>query len=286
MKLHRSLTTLIAAALLCASGANAIPVRSSTAAQMTFRDCIAGTTACDSISGALTRTFDGDPGDLSASASQTDAAFGSASGSVQLSGVIGAPILSAIVTSEAGKRNGSNVVALQRYTYTGTSATTRTFGGSLAYDQSVPLDNGRFPNPLATQSGVFATLKVFALAGDFFETGVTAQDNFLALSEEFLTASGLGTLLGADSFEDSLSTRPRSESLGVVVPLNPGDSVWVAVLLQAIGANGAEVHVSSFVTGWDDTAGLAAANAVPEPGTLALLGLSLAGFGLARRRAS
>lgn len=269
--------------------ANATPIQSSTSVHLTFRDCLSGGTACDGITGTVEGTFDGDPGDLTAAASQTNAAYGTSSASAALSGVAGAPILSAHVTSlggtvaDPGTRNGANTAALQRYTYTGAAATTRTFGGTVSYNQSIPAENAGFPNPIATGSGVFVHLEIFTLADAFLDAGVTAQDNFFTLFNDYMFAPGYTSLASAD-FADSLSNAAVVGLPSLTVNLNPGDTIWALTILQGIAANGAEVNVDSLVTGWDDIDGLAPANSVPEPGTLTLIVIGLFGMGLARRK--
>lgn len=126
------LASCVIGLLLLPAVANATLVQSSSAVFTTFRDCLSNAnppppdpTPCDSVTSTVTGTFGGDPGDLTATASQTNPAYGMASGSAALSGVAGAPVLSAQATSlggtvaDPGTRNGANSVALQRYTYTG-----------------------------------------------------------------------------------------------------------------------------------------------------------------------
>jgi len=67
--------------------------------------------------------------------------------------------------------------------------------------------------------------------------------------------------------------------------LNPGDTVWVWAYLQTSAPNGSTVDAShTLITSWDNSANLIPAVSVPEPGTLTLLGISLAGLLVAPRR--
>jgi hypothetical protein len=275
------LAMLATVALLGSAASNATLVQSTTGERVTFRDCIPGATACDNLGPILVQTFGGNPGDLAATASQSSASFGSVSGSAQLPGPSGAPVLSGSAQSEVGKRVSTNSAALQRYTYTGATTTTRTFNGALSYSQTVPAGNAGFPSISA--SGVFAQLEIFTVSGSALDAGTTTQDNFNLLLGGF--AGEIGYLaLSDDSFQDNATNATGNHLLGVSVTLNPGDSVWVWALLQTPVANGAEVSFGNLVTGWDNTEGLTAANAIPEPGTLALVGLSLAALGWGRRR--
>ncbi len=97
----------------------AVEIAAGTSEYLTFRDCIAGVTACDGVSSLVARQFGGSPGAYASAAAMTYPGYGTGSGSVSFSGVIGAPILRASVSSLAGKRNSTNSIALQSYTHTG-----------------------------------------------------------------------------------------------------------------------------------------------------------------------
>lgn len=213
--------------------------------------------------------------------------YGAATSNTALSGEIGAPILRLHADSVAGKRVNTNTFALQRYTYEGSSATTRNFGGAFDYVQSITDPNNALYGTAA--SGVNAVLRVFTSLDAFAEAGTTVQsnnDNLYAFANG--EAQGY-SLIGEQFYSDPDDALSGFGSLNITVNFNPGDSVWVWAYLQTPAADGSFVDVSNgLVTAWGNAAGLVPANitSVPEPGALALFGLGLAGLGLMRRRRS
>ena len=277
---HLPLALLLAAPL----AAHATQIAAGTAEYVTFRDCIAGATACDDISPIRNGQFGGNPGAASSSVTQNAAGYGSAYGSVSLSGVAGAPVLHASATSDAGKRVNTNSVALQSYTYTGSTTTTRTFGGTLTYDQSL---TGVYPNDAVT--GVYAVIDAFTLTAATIDAGTDPESNFNALDgEPWALDPSYGYVdLGQSSFTDNNSVTGGSGNLGVTLLLTPGETVWFYVLLQTPAVNGSVIDAShTLVTSWDvatDLTPAAFGAPVPEPSSLALMALGV-GMLVARRR--
>jgi hypothetical protein len=269
----------LAAAMLLPGAAHAVAITYGTAEYVTIRDCtVAGASGCDEISPILQGSYGGLPGSTSSTAFTTLAGYGTAAGSVSLSGTVGAPVLRAAAIAEPGKRTNTNSVALQRYTYTGTTSTVRHFGGTLTYSQDV---TGPYPDGVG--SGISAAIDIFTTTAASIEVGDTAATNFQTL---FAVSGEAGyASLGSDTYTDVLDNPAGVGALDVAVTLNPGDSVWVWVLLQTPAASGGFIDASStLITGWDIATDLVAAGAVPVPPTLALSLASLALLGAVRRR--
>ncbi|HEY8975512.1 MAG TPA: PEP-CTERM sorting domain-containing protein [Burkholderiaceae bacterium] len=275
------LVVMLAAPLL----AHAVDITAGTSEYITFRDCIAGVTACDSISPIVSGQYGGNPGAYSSAATSNHAGYGSASGSVSFSGVIGAPVLHASASADPGKRANTNSVALQSWTYTGSTPTTRTFGGTLTYNQAL---TGTYPDTGAT--GVYATIDAFTLTAASIDAGIDAASNFNALFGEPWTADpSTGYVdLAQNTFSDDTSQAGATGNLGVTVSLTPGETVWLYVLLQTPAVNGSVVDAShTLVTGWSDATDLVPAVTsapVPEPSSWALIGCGLAAVAVLRRR--
>ena len=219
-------------------------VQSTTGVLLTFRHCISGETVCDSIGPFEVGRYGGLPGEQTATKSHADPTFGEASGSAQLAGAPGAAELSANATSLPATRNGGNSVIAQRYTNKQSHAETLTFGATLTYKQTVPAENAAFPADSPVLSGAFAEIIIFSIDADSLEAGTTAEENHSLLLEgpdpsmistepEF---DGAGPL--------SNVTESGTKTLSSKVTVEPGDSIWLWVILQSLAANGAEVNAT------------------------------------------
>ena len=262
--------------LALTANADATLINYGTAEGVSFRTCIAGASGCDDLSPLVQSAFGGFPGAASSSATSTLAGFGTASGSVTLSGVIGAPHLSAVATSTAGTRQNTNSVALQSYTYVGSAPTTIAFDGTLTYAETL---TGAYP--FLVGGGVNAVIDVFTLSVPAIDVGSTPESNFDALINESLLPGYVS--LGIDQYIGTSSTPNGVANLGVTVTLDPGEVVWVQTLLQTPAVNGGIVDAShTLVTGWSDPTNLvpAVVAPVPEPSELDLLGVALVSLGV------
>ena len=272
-----TLALLVAAPL----AAHATEITAGTAEFITARNCAGGTTStCDLVSPIVASQFGGNGGAYSSAATATFGGYGTASGSVSLSGTLGAPVLHASASSLADKRTNSNSVALQSYTYTGAAPTTRTFGGTLTYNQ---FETGLYQD----NTGVYATIEAFTLTAAAIDVGSTPSDNFYTLFNDDFSAEGY-SLVAQMTYSDTSSNASGAGSFGVDVPLTPGETIWLRVLLQTPAANGSTVDAShTLVTGWSDGSDLTPAVTslpVPEPAPFTLFGLGLAALAVAQRR--
>ncbi len=261
-----------------------VAIDSTVTTRVTVRPCTSGSTPCDTAGLVFSSDAIAEPGDGAVSATISSPTWGTTTSSAQLSGVAGAPIIRTYVASEPGYRLSTNTGALQRYTYTGTESVTRTFGATLTYSQSVPDWNLDCPEPILCRSGITASIEAFTTTADFLDGGETALENFDTVFYRYLLAPGY-TLLGQDIVHDWADAVDAVAYPSISLELNPGDTFWVRVFLQTPAASGTIIDSSNtFVTGFDDATNLVPAQTVPEPGTLALLAIGIAGLGLGRRR--
>lgn len=227
--------------VLAAGNVAAEQVQSTTGAYVTFRQCIEGETACDSLSETKIKSFGGLPGDSEAQASQEDPVYGSSSGLAKLTDVRGSAEMSANANSRPGARNGGNVFFLQRYTNSSNYSEKLTLDATLTYDQTVPGENSAFTENGGAHSVANAELELFTLSIDTIEAGTTSEDNNMFLHSppppdveyqllDNTAAEGVNNVTGAGSAALAVST---------VIP--PGESIWLLGILQALGSNGAVV---------------------------------------------
>lgn len=278
MKFRSTLPSVLIALASFATSAHAVPIQFGTSVLVDVADCVAGSTPCDRTNGAVSKTFDGMPGDSASAATISVAGYGTAAGSAALSGVIGAPVLTGSAVSNAGKWVTSNSVAIERYAYTGASDTTRTFGATLSYSQNL---TGRYPPNFV---GVNATIGVFTVTTPTLDIGSTPEAVFDDLL--LLWLPGVSTV-GFDQFSNPTTSALNAlVALAVTVTLHPGDAIWIYAALQTPAPNGGSIDAAhTMVTHWDNTADLVPAfvATVPEPASWfpALWGLT---FVLSRRR--
>ena len=88
--MNSQIVGMIAVTMLGGSvAANATTIASGTGAEGTARNCTTGVTSCDTISPVLFNIFGGNPGDASASASESPPGYGTSSASVSLTSQLG-----------------------------------------------------------------------------------------------------------------------------------------------------------------------------------------------------
>ena len=259
----------------------AVGIQSSTGILVTHRYCVATAEGpCGDVSPIVRSTYGGGPGATGAHAYLDDSFFGSSLADSSLSGQIGAPILRASTASRPGSRVSTNTVALQRYVYIGSAPTTRTFGGTLTYNQAMDdALNARYHQ--GVRSGVNAVINVFKMDAGAFEVGNTAQSNYDSMANIATVESAPGyELLGFDQFFDNRTRSKSSASLAVTVHLNPFDAIWVWTLLQTPAADGAFVDAShTLIAGFDDVTDLVPADAISPDEQLASLLQEVSGIG-------
>lgn len=258
----------------------ATPVPASTAVFTSVRVCTIVDDKCDRSTQVAPLSYGGRGGDVSASSRIDYPAYGSAFGSVSLSGTIGAPIFRNDSSAAPGGRMNAVSVALQRYTYTGAAETTRTFGGDLTYAQHL---TGPHPES-EVGDGIYAFIDVFKTSLDLLETGGTEESNMDAL----LDVESLPGIehLGFSEYWGRESTDTGLGRMALTVALSPGDTVWVRGLLRTPAIHRGWTDAShTFVTAWDDSSNLVpGAFALSSPGSLTLVGLAGLALGLRRRR--
>ena len=237
----RALFVLFLTFLVAPTVGQAVTVQSTTSTYVSLRDCIAGETTCDSISRSHRYAVGGVPGSPHAEADLKDPEFGETAGSAHLDAEPGIAELTAYVTSLPARRNASSSFVLHRYTNTSNEIQSLIVSGDLTYEQTVPEENSTFPADGHGRSGAFAEMELFSMEIDSIEAGTSAEDNFGILDGE--PPPGYRSLDNAKT--DGIiadSTAHGNENLSMSAVLEPGDSIWLLAIIQAIAANGAVVE--------------------------------------------
>ena len=266
-----------------AAAVEAVPVSAGTASFVSLTECIPAGTVCNPVFPSVQRVWSAEPGATASSATATNALYGLSQSSAALTGVVGAPILKAKAISEPGGRVAADAVAVQRYVYTGSDTTTRTFGGALSYLESVAFPHDpAFPD---RSTLVNAFIALYSIPRETINVGASPAQIYNDLLSMSSVNPGV-VQLGVAQWRDYLSTANGNANLNVSITLNPGDSVWVQTVLQTRAAGGGYADASNtLVTFWDNPVNLvpAAVASIPEPGTLALICMGI-GVGLRRLR--
>lgn len=238
LRMKFKLAVFLFLALLTGPAA-AVQVQSTTSVLLTFRQCVEGETACDSISGMRLKSFGGLPGAPDAQASQEDAEYGSANGNANLAD--GNMQMNANISSLPGARNGGNVFFLQRYENTSEHEQKLTLDATLTFDQTVPAENADFTDASGAQSVVGAELEIFTLSVDAVEAGTTAEDNHNVFQSGPPPEAVYTSVADAAASGTKNATGQGSKTFSVSGRIPPGESVWIFGVLQTLGANGAVI---------------------------------------------
>ena len=214
---------------------------SSTSIYLSARNCIAGETACDSIDRSHAREIAGLPGSSESEASLKEDGFGSAHGRVSNAGAPGSAALVGSSKTEPGKRNGFSGYLLQHYKNDTGATQTINLDGTLTYSQTVPEANQTFPSDGGGRTVSFSELMLFKMTAETFDFGSSPEENFRAMNEGDSPPDGF-ELLGTETSEGKVpvSTGSGEVELSLTVDLEPGEGVWMMVVLQVLAANGAQ----------------------------------------------